>query len=175
MPALQEFAKKVPRTDPDYARKNAEFWSKGMKEFEKPFQDKMDRVDKARKELHGIGGQTRLVLCAACRKNPVQLHYAHLDRQVTHEAVCDTCFEKEAKKMMVGTDEDRKNTKYAEWVCDYCGQLLLKFAIGNTIAVRTQNKVPIQIDLKYGHVEMEAKCPKCDNMNERPLDWGWLA
>lgn len=174
-PALQEFAKKVPRTDPDYARKNAEFWSKGMKEFEKPFQDKMDRVDKARKELHGIGGQTRLVLCAACRKNPVQRHYAHLDRQITHEAVCDECFDKEARKMMTGTDEDRKKTKYAEWVCDYCDQLLLKFAIGNTIAVRTQNQVPIQVDLKYGHIEMEAKCPKCGNMNERPLDWGWLA
>lgn len=176
MPALQEFAKKVPATDPDYARKNAEFWSKGMKEFEKPFQDKMDRVNRARKELHGIGGQTRLVLCAACRKNPVQRHYAHVDQQITQEAVCDACLESEKKKAMSGSAEDRKKMKYAEWHCDYCGaKVLLKFAVGNTISVTTLNQVPIQVTLKYGQMELQAQCPDCKETSERPVDWGWLA
>lgn len=176
IPALQAFGKQVPRTDPDYARKHHEFWSKGMKEYEKPFQDKMDRVDRARSELHGIGGQTRLVLCAACRKNPVQRHYAHVDRQITHEAVCDACFESEKQKAMSGSAEDRKKMKYAEWHCDYCGtKVLLKFAVGNTISVTTLNNVPIQVTLKYGQMELQAQCPECKETSERPIDWGWLA
>jgi len=177
MPALKEFGEKVPRTDPEYARKHHEFWSKGMKEYEKPYQDKLDRLDLARKELHGIGGQTRLVFCAACRKKPVRLRYGHTDDKITSEVVCDECLKKETKKIMVGTEEDRKKMKYAEWRCERCDAVLLKFALGNTIAVRTQNDTAIQVELDYGHVEMQARCPKpkCGHLNERPLDWGWIS
>ncbi len=176
VPALKEFGEKVPRTDPEYARKHHEFWTKGMKEYEKPHQERLDRLDRVRSELHGIGGQTRLAFCAACRKNPVQLHYAHLDRQISHEAVCDECLESEKKKAMSGTAEERKKMKYAEWLCDYCGaKVLLKFAVGNTISVTTQNNVPIQLSLEYGRLDLQAKCPDCGETSDRPIDWGWIS
>lgn len=176
MPALEEFNKSIDRTDAEYERKYHEFWRKGLKEYEKPYQEKIDYLDNTRNELHKIGGETRLVFCAACRKNPVQLHYAHLDQQVSNEAVCDGCIEIEKKKAISGTAEERKRMKYAEWFCDYCGKkVLLKFAIGNTISVTTLNQVPIQMSLRYGRMDLQAKCPECEETSERPIDWGWIS
>jgi hypothetical protein len=174
-PAMEEFRKSVPKSDPEYARKHHEFWNTGMKEYQKPHQEKMDTIRSEQDSLHSIGGLTRLVFCAACRANLVQKHYSHNDSQITEEAVCDACFGFEAEKVMLGTDDDRKNTKYAEWHCDGCDQLLLKFAVGNVIAARTMNKTSMQVVLEYGHAKVEAKCPniKCGHINHRPLDWGW--
>jgi hypothetical protein len=173
-PALKELGERVKKDDPDYARKYHEFWQKSVKEVERPVQKKIDQLDLARKELHGIGGQVRLVFCAVCRARPVILHHAQTDSQISSEVVCDECFEQEKTKAMVGTTEDGKKMKYAEWICGYCGEkVLLKFALSNTISVRTQNQVPIQISLDYGHMELEAKCTHCSHVNHRSVDWGW--
>ncbi len=115
------------------------------------------------KALSGIG----LAFCSVCRKRPVQLHTDSNRHDFrSRPSICDECVSE--KKL------SPDNTKEAEWTCYYCGRLIYKFAHGNTLSVRTQNKVPVIIELKYGSMSVQAKCPDCKNDLELPIEYGWL-
>jgi len=44
----------------------------------------------------------------------------------------------------------------------------------NIIALRTQNKVDIKLEIAYGKSLLEATCPECGRKNQRRIDWGWM-
>jgi|GEM_PF-3266970 len=172
--AWREFGKRIDPKAPDYAAQRARFWQTGLKEFQKPYDDKISELHHAQTELHGIVSSARLVFCKVCREKPVRLHYGHNDNQVSVEAVCDECFNKQSEKTLQATEEDWKKIKYAEWQCRGCRErTLIKYALENVISLEAKNKVAIQIVLDYGRMQLQAKCPKCGMVNSRAVDWGW--
>lgn len=168
------FDKSLDPQSPDYATRRVNFWHKELKELQKPYDDKLKEIDQAQKELHSISNQTRLVFCADCRQQLVMLHHSYNDRQISSEAVCDSCFEAVADNALEA-DKGRWNAiKYGEWRCQ-CGKLLYKFALGNVISLRTEGGVPIKVELPYGRAILEARCLNCNETDQRSLDWGWQA
>jgi hypothetical protein len=121
-----------------------------------------------------------LVFCKNCRKNPVQYHHTDGDRRVSTEPICDECFAKSASRTLDMTEEDWKKEKLAEWECSFCVNsktgkrpVLYKFAQRNVISLLSFSKTPIRVQLDYGLVILEAKCPNCGTKQQKAIDWGW--
>jgi len=129
------------------------------------------KLSQRREVLDKILSKQRMVFCSHCRKNPVQLHYTHNDRQVSKEPICDNCFKKLKEQSLDSTFLEK--VKDAELKCG-CGKLLYKFAQNNTLALQSRNNVDIRVTLEYGRNNVEAKCPQCHRVTSIPLDWGWL-
>jgi hypothetical protein len=165
--ALKDFGTKVKNDAPDYQLKYSEFWRTGLKECQRPWQDKLDNLKRSRAELHSISNHSRLVFCAVCRSSFVKLHHGHRDDQVTSEAICDGCLTSGKQLTTLGA---------GEWKCDQCGKLIYKFAHGNVLSDTLRNTSSVTIRLEYGRMEITAKCPNKDCRAEqtRAIDEGWL-
>jgi len=121
-----------------------------------------------------------LVYCSICHEHPVALHHEHYDSRVSDEPICDECFKKVATGALKMTESEWSAVKGGEWRCGFCvndkGQrpLLYKFAQRNVISTLGKNGVPLKIELEYGRMHVEAKCPNCHTLQSKTGDWGWV-
>lgn len=132
------------------AYKEAQFWSKKRDDFGE-IEYTMD-----------------LLFCSVCREKPVAIHQSHNDQKISNNAICDDC---------IRTAKDPKTIKQAELKCDYCGNMLYKYAYQNRLNDLLFNKAPADIDveLEYGRLQIRIKCKSCKQVNSRWVDWGWTA
>lgn len=146
----------------------------------KKVQDEAKSWEMKEKELHqSVSWFADLAFCKVCRAKPVRLHIENTSRnmwQVALSVICDDCFANINHNSLTADDEWWKQTNQAEWKCRKCDKMLYKFAYGNMLSAKTLNNVPVKIEVAYGRATMKAKCPnpKCGEMNERFIDWGWL-
>ena len=119
-----------------------------------------------------------ITFCKVCRNKPVRQRSESPSNMLGENsfAICDGCFANINKNSLTADDEWWKQTNQAEWKCRKCDKMLYKFAYGNMLSAKTLNSVPVKIEVAYGRATMKAKCPnpKCGEMNERFIDWGWL-
>lgn len=125
-----------------------------------------------------------VVFCKACKEKPVRQHLENTTNmlQVSNEAICDDCFNDIGKKALDINLEEWSKIKEGEWACSCLKTTakgkelhptLYKFAHRNAVSLWTKGDVPIKIEVVYGKILLEAKCPNCGEKSQKPLDWGW--
>ncbi len=155
---------------------NQTFWAqhanlsqvKKMTLFQKEVQRLNDHArvcQKKEREFNSTVLSVERAFCTICRKQPIQLH-ADTRSFDSQPSICDTCVKE--KKTYPDT------TKGGEWRCWHCDTVLYKFVHGNTLSARTQNGTSVVIELKYGELQIQATCPKCKNLLEKKVEFGWL-
>jgi len=140
---------KLSRKESDKIVRKAKEWGRRGEEF-----------------ANSVSRYADLVFCKVCRKNPIQLHIENNNLnmwEVSRSVICDECIR--TKKL--------EEMESGEWKCS-CGKILYKFVHNNIIALRTQNKVDIKLEIAYGKSLLEATCPECGRKNQRRIDWGWM-
>jgi ribosomal protein S27E len=104
-----------------------------------------------------------LIFCRVCRKNPVQLHIENNSlnmRETSRSVICDECLKTKTLNTM----------SQGEWRCEYCGELVYKFAQNNILYGMLLNTSPANIALEYGKMEVKVKCNKCKKENIKTID-----
>lgn len=159
---------------------DSEMWMKPQDE-QRELHDEAKRWDSVADDFSDAWKDFHSVYCGVCRERPAPLHHEHYDSRVSDEPICDQCFAKVASGALKMSDTDWQNVKGGEWYCDYgCvtdkGRpvLLYRFARRNTVSTIGQTKAPLRIELEYGRMRVEAKCPKCNREQSREIDWGWV-
>ena len=146
------------------------------KEYDKIVKKAKEWKQRGEEFANSVSRYADLVFCKVCRKNPIQLHNNNLNMwEFARLRICDVCLNTISRKSLNISEEGWKKIKEGEWNCEYCGErTLYKFAQNNLFSLWTKNKIPIKVELVYGKIILEGKCPKCGRVNQRVIDWGWL-
>jgi hypothetical protein len=151
---------KLSRKEAKKIRTEANFWKEKQMDFHR-----------------AVSWYADLVFCKICKKEPIRLYSEDSNINVwgiSYPKICDSCLQKISQKSLDMPEEDWKGIKEGEWNCDYCGnRTLYKFVQNNVLSLWTLAKIPIKVNLVYGKAILEAKCPNCNKVNQKIMDWGW--
>jgi hypothetical protein len=162
-----------------HALRNAESWGKPEGERQELYKEAEEWKAK-RGTFDDASVDFGRVYCGMCRERPAPLHHEHNDNRISDDPICDECFAKVASGALKMSENDWKDIKGGEWFCDFCVNdkgrpvLLYRFAQRNTVSTIGQTKAPLRVELEYGHMKIEAKCPNCGREQSREMDWGWV-